>query len=299
MNVPAAHTPRQYATLTDTQLTMLGQWAEGNFEADYDPEYKDPATIDQVPLHAQGEMLTRAALEFCLADAFHPGCEMTWPVRSATMYMAPYRFKHAPEGWIPPGLGEILTSDSVTIPNGPLYGQEPGSITRWMAVPWQTDTASCRSGYDKKYDPYVPSFWPARVPNEVLTNENYAIVMDKSKPMEERTAAFASRASWIAPLGTASYTSQINNMVQGFGNLGVVQVLKGPEDTAEFPKLIEVEDQHIPIVDTATDKVKAAEKLTVARPAVRGSAPPVEREVDLSGIEKINRFPGGLRRGND
>jgi hypothetical protein len=38
-----------------------------------------------------------------------------------------------------------------------------------MAVPWQTDTASCRSGYDLSYDPYVPAFWPARVPNEVLT----------------------------------------------------------------------------------------------------------------------------------
>ena len=42
-----------------------------------------------------------------------------------------------------------------------------------MAVPWQTDTASCRSGYylgyGPRYDPYVPTFWPARVPNQVLT----------------------------------------------------------------------------------------------------------------------------------
>ena len=39
-------------------------------------------------------MLDRAALEFCLADAFHPGCEMTWPVRHASMYMAPFRIRH-------------------------------------------------------------------------------------------------------------------------------------------------------------------------------------------------------------
>ena len=72
-------------------------------------------------------MLTRAALEFCLADAFHPGCEMTWPMRAATLYMAPFRVAHAAEGWIAPALGEVLTSDSVTIPNGPLYGQVPGA----------------------------------------------------------------------------------------------------------------------------------------------------------------------------
>ena len=29
---------------------------------------------------------------------------------------------------------------------GPLYFQAPGDLSRWMAVPWQTDTSSCRSG---------------------------------------------------------------------------------------------------------------------------------------------------------
>ncbi len=59
MNVPAAHTPRQYSTLTDTQLAMLDQWAEGDFEVDYDPHRKPPATIEEVPLKARGETLTR------------------------------------------------------------------------------------------------------------------------------------------------------------------------------------------------------------------------------------------------
>jgi hypothetical protein len=294
MNVPAAHTPRQNASLPDTQLMMLEQWAEGDFEPDYDPTYVPPKSIDEVPLDAQGETLTRAALEFCLADAFHPGCEMTWPVRSATMYMAPYRFAHAPDGWVPPGMGQILTSDTVTTPNGPLYGQQPGTITRWMAVPWQTDTASCRSGYEKQYDPYVPTFWPARVPNQVLTEQNYKIVMDRTKPMEERQAAFANRASWIAPLGNTSYTDQINNMIHGFWHLGVVQVQKGPSDTDAFPKLIEVEDQHIPIPDETAKEAKGKARFAAFKVAARGSAPPVEREVDISGIEKVHRFPGGL-----
>jgi hypothetical protein len=306
MNIPPVETPRQHAALSDCQLAMLDQWAAGEFEADYDPARVAPKTIDEVPLKEQGDMLTRAALEYCLADAFHPGCEMTWPVRTATMYMAPFRFTPASPGWTPPALGTVLTSDWITIPNGPFTAQEPGSITRWMAVPWQTDTASCRSGYVPTYDPYVPTFWPARVPNQVLTRENYEIVMDAAKPMSERQAAFANRAAWVEPLGTVGYTSQINNMIRHFDHLGVVEARRGPTDTDAFPTWIEVEDQHILIEPDNEDEAALDEALmtgegVVFRPS--GSATGVRRgagrsaaDVDLSGIEKVNRFPGGLRR---
>lgn len=166
MNIPPAPTPRQHSALAAWQMQALEQWAEGNFDSDHTPGAPRPRVIDEVPTREQGDMLTRAALEFCLADAFHPGCEMTWPVRAASMYMAPFRFLHAPEGWVEPSYGEALTPDNVTIPMGPLYGQVPGGLTRWMAVPWQTDTSSCRSGYTPDYDPYAPSFWPARVPTK-------------------------------------------------------------------------------------------------------------------------------------
>jgi hypothetical protein len=305
MNIPPAPTPRQHSTLTDCQLAMLDQWATGNFAADYDPSYVPPADIDQVPVAAQGDMLTKAALEFCLADAFHPGCEMTWPVRASSMYMAPFRFLHAPHGWIEPDLGEVLTGDGLKIPNGPMFGQLPGSITRWMAVPWQCDTASCRSGYVPAYDPYVPAFWPARVPNEVLTKENYDIVTDKNRPMSERRAAFANRAAWIDPLGNTSYTDQINNMVVHFDHLGVVEVRPGPADTKAFPAELEVEDQHKPIHDVMSDHKhkglsgEERKQITALRGAsheraAHGGAPGVTRRVDISGIDKFHRFPLGL-----
>lgn len=302
MNIPPVASPRQNSVLSDCQMAMLWQWSEGNFDADYDPNSCLPSNIDQVPMAAQGDMLTRAALDFCLADAFHPGCEMTWPVRTATMYMAPFRFKHAAPGWVPPSPSEILTPDDVTIPNGPLYGQMAGGITRWMAVPWQTDTSSCRSGYTPSYDPYVPSFWPARVPNEVLTKENYDIVMDKSRPLSERKKAFANREAWIEPLGADGYTHQINNMVHHFDFLGVVEVREGPGD-AEFPATIEVEDYARLITpeqeDLAQPKKQGAAQRLRAGPAAR-SGPVVRRgvrsatEVDLSGIALVNRFPNGL-----
>jgi hypothetical protein len=305
MNIPPVDSPRQNVALSECQLAMLDQWAAGRFEADYDPARTPPRTIGDVPLAEQGDMLTRAALEFCLADAFHPGCEMTWPVRSATMYSAPFRFLHAREGWVPPTLGTMLTSDSVTIPNGPLTAQEPGGITRWMAVPWQTDTASCRSGYEPAYDPYVPSFWPARVPNQVLTKKNYEIVVDTRRPMSERRKAFANRAAWIEPLGSAGYTSQINNMVRHFDQLGVVEVHPGPDDGA-FPARIEVEDEHRPITPDDADEAALNEALMTTptmpgRPSasavgVRAGAGASAADVDLSGIEKVNRFPNGLLR---
>jgi hypothetical protein len=295
MSLPPAPTPRQNAALSNCQLAMLDQWAMGDFEADYDPAYVPPSDIAQVPVTEQGDVLTKAALEFCLADAFHPGCEMTWPVRASTLYMAPFRFAHALKDWVAPNLGEVFTSDNITLPNGPLYGQTPGGITRWMAVPWQTDSASCRSGYIKSYDPYVPAFWPARVPDQVLTRENYEIVMDKDRPLAERRAAFANRASWIDPLGTTSYTDQINNMIAHFDHLGVVEVHPGPEDTDAFPAILEVEDQHKPIPDEISKNRKTNSLKSVSEAGhAHAGAPGTAREIDISGIDKFHRFPGGL-----
>jgi L-lysine epsilon oxidase C-terminal domain len=75
MNLPPALSPRQHSSLTDLQLSQLQQWAAGNFDADYDPGRSIPRRIEDVPVAAQGDTLTKAALDFCLADAFHPGCE--------------------------------------------------------------------------------------------------------------------------------------------------------------------------------------------------------------------------------
>jgi hypothetical protein len=147
-----------------------------------------------------------------------------------------------------------------------------------MAVPWQTDTASCRSGYTSHYDPYLPTFWPARVPNQVLTEADYEIVMDQHRPLGERLVAFARRADWDRPLDLdRTYTDQINKMIGSFGDLGVVESRAGPGD-ASFPSLMQVENVPQPV----------REQL-----AVRFSA--AGRRTDLSDIAKVHRFPHGLR----
>lgn len=242
MDVPMPPIPRAMTALTTTQLALLDSWAEGHFVADYIAGNLPPRHIDEVPLPEQPAMLDRAALEFCLADAFHPGCEMTWPVRHATMYLEPYRWRHRNRDNPEPDYGSTLTPGEATSYNGPLYAQFAGSITRWMAIPWQTDTASCRSGYQPNYDPYLPTFWPARVPNQVLSAQNYARVMDTALPREERLAAFNQRADWDRTLGVG-YDNQLLNMVKHFDRQGIVEVRPGIADDPDFPPVMQVEDQ--------------------------------------------------------
>ncbi|MGC1496543.1 MAG: LodA/GoxA family CTQ-dependent oxidase [Sulfitobacter sp.] len=290
MNVPPADTPRQHSVLSGLQMWSLEQWVLGNFDADYDPNAEPARHIDDVPVAEQPDMLTRAAMEFCLADAFHPGCEITWPMRQKGMYMEAFRVKHRHKHNPEASYGGQL-GDDWSLPDGPINGgQAPGGLTRWMAVPWQTDTSSCRSGYTPTYDPYAPTFWPARVPNEVMSETEYNTVMDDSLPLEQRLQAFANRANWLEPLGLdKSYTHQINHMIHHFDQMGVVEVRPGLPDDPNFPATMQVSDGNVRAWETANEPdavaaQKMGDKLQAASIGVG------EGVTDLSSIAKVNRF---------
>lgn len=243
---------RQHATLSNLQLEFLDQWVEGDFDADYVdmtgcPHIPKIPTLDELPIEEQPDMMTKAAMEFCLADAFHPGCEMTWPMRSSGMYMSAFRIKHAPK--TPPAntvyYGPIMNMSVLELSRGPLLGgQVAGGITRWMAIPWQTDTASCRDGYTSSYDPYLPTFWPARVPNNVLNEERYEQAIDPNLAEETRIQAFHYRADWLDDLPLdgkpATYTNQINSMVDYFDKLAIVQSQAGVPNNPNLPAEMQV-----------------------------------------------------------
>ncbi|MFJ9842190.1 LodA/GoxA family CTQ-dependent oxidase [Kitasatospora sp. NPDC101155] len=246
MNIPP-QSIRQHVTLSALQYRLLKRWADGDFVNDYDPHAAPPATLDDVRFADQPATLDRAALSFCLADAFHPGCELTWPMRHTTMYTTPFRIRHRDPDKPAPTYGPTLTPDLALSFDGPLYAQAPGDLTRWMAVPWQTDTASCRAGYEYgsglgPYDPYLPTFWPARVPNHVLAEEDYEVVLDTSRPLADRLAAFRKRRAWLRWL-PAPYLANINAMVRDFGKLGVVERRPGPTDDPRLPAELLVESE--------------------------------------------------------
>ena len=80
--------------------------------------------------------------------------------------------------------------------DGPLAGSGPGDLTHWQGTPWQSDAASCRSGYEPAVSPVLPTFWPARIPNHVLREVDYMVVIDTTAPMADRQAAFERRFDW-------------------------------------------------------------------------------------------------------
>jgi len=238
MAVPPANTPRQNAAISPTQYAQLTAWAAGEFVSDSNVQGDIPHRFADVPLPDQPAMLDRAALEFCLADAFHPGCEVTWPIRHLTMFVEPFRIRHRPAGEPEPDYGSVLTQTEALSVGGLLYAQGPGDLTRWMGLPWQADTGFCRSGYPAPgytYDPYIPTFWPARVPNQVLTEANYAVAVDPAQPRERRLAAFSERMDWNTPLKGTTTAGQMDRMVRIFGSMGLLDVRPGVEGDPELP----------------------------------------------------------------
>jgi hypothetical protein len=231
-------------TMTRLQQTILHSWVENDFVSDWPPKSKAAATLDEVPVAAQPAMLDDAALHFCLADTFHPGCEMTWPMRHMTMYDAPFRIKQRPAGQPELDYGPTLSAAQALAADGPLFAQGPGDISRWMALPWQGDTAFCRSGYEAQYDPYLPTFWAARVPNQILDEDDYEVAINTALPRDQRLTAFRRRMPWTRTIdvdGGNDTAPTMMNMVAGFGTLGIVEARPGVKNDPDFPEVMFVE----------------------------------------------------------
>jgi hypothetical protein len=277
--------PHRDLALSNLQLARLQKWADGQFLPDYDPKAKPGRTLDDFDLADRPDTLTEAALSFCLADAFHPGCEITWVVRNLYLYRPlppgarlPFlRFKVRPASLPEPDYGDVLVPQEALSSSGPLNSLGPGDLTRWMAVPWQTDTASCRAGYEQ-FTPSTPTFWPARVPNHVLTEDDYDKVMDGNLAPARRWEAFRRRLNWLRDLGRGF--DSINRMVTEFGLLGLVERRKGPG--GEFPDVLLVE-----VKPKAAPRPAALAAAAAAPPSLNGELAAPE----ANGVPEDRFFP--------
>jgi hypothetical protein len=227
--------PRHYMTLLPAQYEWLRQWADGDFDDDWPADgLRFPERLEEIDLDDRPGALDRAALDECLGGPFDPGYELTWPMRIPLLYTAPFRLgrRQGPE----PDWGDSLDSTRALGPNGPLSASGPGDLTRWLAIPWQTDTASCRFAFDRSDGTYLPTFWPARVPNHVLARANYDTVMSRSALLPERQAAFRERQLWLSHIAVSVEESIpfMNEFVQRWGRQGVVTPRPGPGDP-DFP----------------------------------------------------------------
>ncbi|UKY47524.1 LodA/GoxA family CTQ-dependent oxidase [Streptomyces inhibens] len=239
---------RQHITLSATQDRMLALWADGHFTSG--PPRTGHPNVDQAPPAEQPGLLDRAALENCAADAFHPGCEVTWPMRHKTMYSEPFRILHRTPENPERDYGDVLSLQDALGKNGPLFAQGPGDLTRWMAAPWQCDTASCRSGYEvraglgPRYSPYLPTFWPAQMPNHVLKKADFTTVNTKPTGGSDDSArekAFENRAVWLRGLNGTDFNMQRRQMIDDWYKFGIVETHEYTVGDGKFPKYIQVE----------------------------------------------------------
>jgi hypothetical protein len=130
--------PSKFLRLTETMLFLMRQWAEGNFI--------DEAAEDIVPgpLHkGEGVALDHGVLGNALGGSFCPGGEASWIMRNPAIYAHAYRIRHASPT---PG----VLSQPAKLPGGApetaanlATGLEPGDITRYSGVPWQSDFNEC------------------------------------------------------------------------------------------------------------------------------------------------------------
>ncbi|MFM9107442.1 MAG: CTQ-dependent glycine oxidase GoxA [Chloroflexota bacterium] len=239
------------------QYDLLVSWAAGDFTGDLgDPDAAEsPPDFSLIPLDRQPEALTRAALMPCSGGAFHPGVELTWPLRHAGVYAEPYRIAIA--GDRDPSLiqdfGLLLTPDLAL--NGwaeapPVTGpQMPGDLTRWMGLPWQCDAFSCQNVTFANDFP-VATWWPSLLPVDVLPEAYYDALMDPALPTADRTAFLEGRVAWsrgVAGTGYhagASYLDGIVRMLALWTRMGFVLRRPAPDDPgspATTPPVLYVE----------------------------------------------------------
>jgi DNA-binding beta-propeller fold protein YncE len=229
--------PRQWTAMTQLQYSHLRSWADGDFVSDSSPSR---TMLSELPLAEQPTALDRASLGACLGGAFHPGIEFTWLARMPWIWTSDMRIKvnQLEPNFVNYGLW--MTQDVALSRSGPLSKIGPGSIGQWMGLPWHSDSASCRSGYARAVSPVAPTFWPARIPNQVLARADYDVVMDTSRSLAERQDAFERRRGWERFIAGPTSQVSINAMITDWYKLGVITQQPGPRD-GFFPQTMKVE----------------------------------------------------------
>jgi hypothetical protein len=153
--------PSKFLRLTDYMLFILKQWADGRFINEIDEGWlKSPPYTPYLPYPTTpprtGRELDRGVLTNVLGGAFCPGGEATWIMRNPAIYREPYRFKadrsvsNFLQSAAQQNTGTGVNADYTFNVENPLSqdsnfvtGLQPGDVTKYSALPWQTDFNEC------------------------------------------------------------------------------------------------------------------------------------------------------------
>jgi hypothetical protein len=141
--------PSKFLSLTETQLFILKQWAEGKFINE-----KEEKITGEIMDETSAEQLDKGVISNIIGGAFCPGGEVSWLMRNPAIFSKPYRIKANPE-FIPgmdnstagttPGVQAYNHPDNLSLSTDFAKGLEPGDITKMSALPWQADFNECTS----------------------------------------------------------------------------------------------------------------------------------------------------------
>jgi hypothetical protein len=153
--------PSKFLRLTDYQLYVLRQWADGKFYNEIDEGWVPDSAIDPFqPFLAwrnrTARDLDRGVLSNLLGGAFYPGGEVCWVIRNPSIYKMPYRLRADPDFY---AFGQTAANANKSTVSEQLYlaatgvtlsqqsnfarGLQPGDLTKYSALPWQADFNEC------------------------------------------------------------------------------------------------------------------------------------------------------------
>ncbi|AXG71646.1 L-lysine 6-oxidase [Kordia sp. SMS9] len=273
--------------ITQIQYARLKKWANGDFTTGHPKEY---IPFGKLSPAAQVNALNQAPMEECLGGPFHPGIELTWPMRVKQMWKKPYRLNVVAEGEATdldfgPLLSPSIVLGEVSLgKDGPLAKSGPGALTRWLGVPWQTDEASCLSGYDLTLYLPLPSFWAARVPNQVLSEDSYKRSIEaENLNIAQRLKHFDYRQDWLRDLGSV-YQTKINHMISEWHELGIIAKTESEVANADgfLPNVVWKEtERKFGEHDPTFDQVVTAETITEEKDTVLLKVATIEGEKEV------------------
>ncbi|PHR26098.1 MAG: hypothetical protein COA38_15605 [Fluviicola sp.] len=291
INYPGS--PAQWFAIPPMLYDQLEQWSKGNFTTStkfidfmnfsdeknpmirlgeyYQKDFLNAATDPKkAPL-----LMTRAVLETLYGGGFHPGVELTWPMRHAQMYcentptfdsvngdqeydlfgLREVRInsasKEVQDEIFFNDFGFLMTPEDVrksmdsNNPEHWLWQITPGDLTKWMGIPWQSDAGSCQAVWTKSQYP-VPAWWAANLPIDVLTNESYQAIKGSSALPDTKRNLYANRQPWLQTTDTGyvgyhaegGYLNGLINMVYQWNQIGMVAAR--PLDLEGYPKTVYV-----------------------------------------------------------
>ncbi|HEX8116444.1 MAG TPA: hypothetical protein VF521_04175, partial [Pyrinomonadaceae bacterium] len=112
----------------------------------------------------------------------------------------------------------------------------------------------------------LPSFWAARVPNQVLSEHSYTRVLDENLPLPQRMKHLFYRADWLR-FFDQDYQTRINANVEHWYKLGIIAAREGSADHADrgLPERLWVETEvakEYTKSDPTWEQVRIAERIT-------------------------------------